>query len=98
MPAARTIASAVVRGCASGESGTPNASTQLAPIEAISHGVPDRLLSQPVAPMAMTTPMNDVSVKRSEGAAGAPDLSRRGVGMVVLAIREMAQKDTDRYP
>ena len=75
----------MLRGCASGESGTPKASTQLAPKEAISHGAPDMTLSQPVAPMAITTPINDVRVKRSEGAAGAPDLSRRRVDMEALA-------------
>ena len=51
-----------VGGCASGESGTPKASTQLAPKEAISHGAPDMTLSQPVAPMAITPPINDVRV------------------------------------
>ena len=38
----------MARGCANGESGKPNARTQLAPKGAMSQGTPDSALSQPV--------------------------------------------------
>jgi hypothetical protein len=73
----------MLRGWANGESGTPKANTQLAPNEAISQGVPLIELSQPVTPMAMTTPMNDIRLKRRSGAGGALDLGRRIRGMAI---------------
>ncbi|MND73460.1 hypothetical protein D3C80_650350 [compost metagenome] len=78
----------MLRGWASGESGNPKASTQLAPKEAISQGVPDIRLSQPVTAMATTVPTKETRVKCSEGAGGAPDLSSEGRGMAVVPVRD----------
>ncbi len=46
----------------------------------------------------MTAPMNDINVKRREGAGGALDLSRGAIGTVVTP-REWGRtsEDTDRY-
>ncbi len=65
----------MLRGCASGESGRPNASTQLAPKGAISQTAPEACDSHAVMAIASPAPHNDTRVKGSDGAGGALDAS-----------------------
>lgn len=85
-----------LRGCASGESGKPNTSTQLAPNGAISQGNPEFLESQAVMPMVNTAPSMDMDENCNDGTGGELDL--------MLSLKRMgnsgsrlAVKDTDQY-
>lgn len=69
----------MARGCAKGESGKPNANTQLAPKGAISQGMPDSTLSQPVMAIAVMAPNEDSRTNFIEGAGGAPELNSLGI-------------------
>ncbi|MGB3070026.1 MAG: hypothetical protein WBC18_15830 [Ottowia sp.] len=70
----------MARGCANGESGTPNASTQLAPKGAINQGISDTTLNHPVIAMAIKAPKDDSKTNLNGGAGGASETSKRRIG------------------
>jgi hypothetical protein len=65
----------IFRGCAKGESGTPKASTQLAPNGAINQVSPECKLNQLNTPMANTVPINEKAIIRNGGTGGAAEVN-----------------------